>query len=251
LRNWIPAEEADMVRIVRLAVTLCAFAINASAQDDPLTWFPLRVGSRWLYEHEWKTGDRRHPTVDRWTTEETITGLVTIPEGLVVLREVKRRNQVPGQRNARVLGLNGKVQEWPPEDNGGYVVTRAREPYLVRADCVYVINNGFDDERKQLRPAYRENLAAGLVSPDFCFSLSLGRRWGNSDIPWRVEPPREDRSALSPPKYAGAIHLFSDHFGSGGLKDVWFEKGVGVVAERYTHNGAYDEYAKTLVSFTP
>jgi hypothetical protein len=54
-----------------------------------------------------------------------------------------------------------------------------------------------------------------------------------------------------PAKYAGAIHIFSDHFGSGGWEDVWFQKGVGVVGEHYIHNGTYDKYTKKLLSFLP
>jgi hypothetical protein len=53
-----------------------------------------------------------------------------------------------------------------------------------------------------------------------------------------------------PPQYPEAIHIFSNHFGSGGLEDVWFQKGIGVVAEHYIHNGTYDEYTRKLVSFS-
>jgi hypothetical protein len=85
-----------MVRMGRLAVALCVFSMVASAQEDPLAWFPLQVGSRWVYEHEWKSGDRNRPDVDRWTTQEAITGWVTIPEGVVVLREVTQHRQLQG-----------------------------------------------------------------------------------------------------------------------------------------------------------
>ena len=71
-----------MIRTTRLLIALCVFPIVASAQDDPLAWFPLQVGNHWVYEYEWKSGDRNRPNVDRWTSEETITGWVTIPEGL-------------------------------------------------------------------------------------------------------------------------------------------------------------------------
>jgi len=79
-----------MLRIGRLAVALSVLSAVASAQEDPLAWFPLQVGSRWVYEYESKSGDRNRPDVDRWTTEETITGRLSIPEGLVVLRELKQ-----------------------------------------------------------------------------------------------------------------------------------------------------------------
>ena len=80
-----------------LAVALSAFLMPAVAQEDPLAWFPLRIGSRWVYEHEWKSGDRNRPDVDRWTTEETITAWVTIPEGLGVLRELKQQANATDQ----------------------------------------------------------------------------------------------------------------------------------------------------------
>jgi hypothetical protein len=196
---------------------------------DPLAWFPLQVGSRWRYEHEWKSGDQRQPKVERWITEESVTGSITIPEGTVVLRE---------------------VHELQHGSAGGYVVMRQREPYLVRESCVYVIDNGFDNQTLQLHPTYRKNLAEGFLSPDFCFPLERGRTWGNADILWRVEPTSTGARTFLAPQYANATHVFSDHFGSGGQMDVWFQKGIGVVVEHYWHNGSYDEYTKKLVLFS-
>jgi len=218
-----------MIGTVRLLIALCVFSMVASAQDDPLAWFPLQVGSHWVYEHEWKSGNRNQPKVDRWTSEETITGWLTIPEGVVVLREVKEHGLV--QRYSR-----------------SYLIAHNREPYLVRGNCEYVIDQGWDSQRQQLRPEYRKYLIEGTVSPDFCFPLQMGREWGNNDIPWRVEPARDNVGSFLPSEYSGAIHIFSGHFGSGGWEDVWFQKGVGVVGEHYIHNGTYDEYTKRLVS---
>jgi hypothetical protein len=217
-----------MIRTACLLIGLCVFAMVASAQDDPLAWFPLEVGSHWVYEHEWKSGDRNRPDVDRWTTEETITGWVTIPEGLVVLREVKEH------------GLSQRYSR-------SYLIARDREPYLVHGNCVYVIGQGWDTQRQQLRPQYRKDLIESHVTPDLCFPLREGQKWDNADVPWRVEPTRDNVGSFLPSQY-GAIHIFSDHFGSGGLMDVWFQEGVGIVGEHYIHNGTYDEYTKKLVS---
>jgi hypothetical protein len=91
-----------------LVLTLCALSTVASAQENPLAWFPLQVGSHWVYEHEWKSGDRNHPDVDRWTSEEKITSRVTIPEGLVVLREVKEQGNSTGQTvRTKIVAPNG------------------------------------------------------------------------------------------------------------------------------------------------
>jgi hypothetical protein len=242
-----------MVRMSRLTMALCVFSMVASAQEDPLSWFPLRVGSHWVYEYEAKSGDRNRPDVDRWTTEETITGWVTIPEGLVVLRELKPQGS-PDKKTTtvRAIAPNGQVvyvQE--PDYNRGVLTARDREPFLVHGDCIYVIAGGWDAQAQQLRPEYRKYLSEGTLSPDFCFALQMGRQWGNNDIPWRVEPARDGAGSFLPAEYAGSIHIFSNHFGSGGWKDVWFQKGVGVVGEHYIHNGTYDEYTKKLASFSP
>jgi hypothetical protein len=233
---------------------LCALSTVASAQEDPLTWFPLQVGNRWIYDHEWKSGDRNRPSIERWSTEETVNGWVTIPEGIVVLREVKERVN-PGDQTVtrRVLGLDGSVRQVTerPTSHGGYLVARSGYPYLIRASCLYVISEGWDPQGKDLRPEFRKYLTEGSVSPDFCFPLQNGQEWGTADIPWRVEPARGSVGAFLPTQYSEAIHVFSGHFGSGGLEDVWFQKGIGVVGEHYLHNGTYDEYTKKLVSFTP
>lgn len=62
--QFAQAREGDVVRMGRLAIALCVFLMVASAQDDPLAWFPLRVGTRWVYEHEAKSGDETGRT---WT----------------------------------------------------------------------------------------------------------------------------------------------------------------------------------------
>jgi hypothetical protein len=131
-----------MIRTVHLLIALCVFSMVASAQDDPLAWFPLQVGSHWVYEHEAKSGNRNQPDVDRWTTEETISGWVTIPEGLVVLRAVKELGSTP-QRTVRVITRDGQigfVQE--PDYNRNNSTRRDRAPYLVRGNCLYVIDGG-------------------------------------------------------------------------------------------------------------
>jgi hypothetical protein len=227
--------------------------IPAVAQDDPLAWFPLHVGSRWVYQHESKSGDRTRPDVDRWTTEETITGRGTIPEGLVVLREVKQQTNATDRAvTVKVITPNGQVRQvQQPNYNRGVQSARDQDPYLVHGNCVYVLAGGWDRQKQQLLPQYRKYLNDGALSPDFCFPLQIGRQWGNNDIPWSVEPARESVGSFLPAQYTGAIHIFSDHFGSGGWQDVWFQKGVGVVGEHYIHNGTYDEHTKTLLSFLP
>jgi hypothetical protein len=234
-------------------LALAAFSLVASAQEDPLSWFPLQVGSFWVYAHEWKSGDRNHPDIDRWTSEERITGWLRIPEGIVVLRGANQRIDPNQQtRTHRVISPKGEARyEQDQGSSHAHLITRAKDPYLVHLNCIYTLSDGWDAQRKDLRPEYRRYLNEASVSPDFCFPLQIGREWGNNDIPWRVEPAREGSHTFLPAEYPEAIHVFSNHFGSGGLEHVWFQKGVGVVGEHYIHNGTYDEYVKKLVSFSP
>src|SRR5947207_2686665 len=143
-----------MGRMGHFAMALCVFPMVAIAQEDPLAWFPLQVGNRWVYQYEWKSGDRNRPDVDRWTTEETIRRRVVIPEGLVVLREVKQQSHPTDQSiTDRVLGLNGQVRYvQQPDYNRSVHTRRDREPYLVHGNCIYVIGDGWDGQRQELRP---------------------------------------------------------------------------------------------------
>lgn len=242
-----------MIRAACLLIALCVFSVIASAQDDPLAWFPLQVGSHWIYEHEMKTGDRNQTDVDRWRTEQTVTGWVTIPEGLVVLREVKDLGSTP-QRTVRVIkpdGQLGFVQE--PEWNRTIRTHGDRQPYLLRGNCLYgIYREGWDTQTQQLQPQFRKDLIEGRVSPDLCFPLREAQTWGNPHgfTVWRVEPAPNSAESFLPSEYAGAIHILSDNIGGGpaASEDVWFQKGVGIVAEHYSHHGTYDEYTKKLVS---
>src|SRR5207244_3586615 len=119
-----------------------------------------------------------------------------------------------------------------PSYNRGVLTGRDGASYLVHGNCIYDIIGGWDAQRQELRPNYRKSLSAGSFSPDFCFPLQIGQ-WGNTDRSWRVEPARDTVASFLPSEYPGAIHIFSDHFGSGGEMDVWFQKGVGIVGVHY------------------
>jgi hypothetical protein len=132
---------------------LCAVSLVASAQEDPLAWFPLRVSTRWTYEHEWKSGNRNRPDVERWSSEETVTGWVMIPEGLVVEREVKEVGNSSGQTvRTKVVALNGQLREveLPGITHPSYLVSRDSQPYLIHANCIYVIGEGWDRQSQSL-----------------------------------------------------------------------------------------------------
>ena len=241
------------IRIAGLSAALGALIVSLSAQQNPLVWFPLQPGGRWVYEHEYKSGDRNRPEVDRWTTEEVVTGTVPIPEGLVVLRAVKPLETSNRRIVAERLTLpNGELRELQRAGDAhpSYLVTRDRQPYLVRDNCLYRIAGGWDPQKQELRPSYRTCLAEGTLSPDFCFPLEMGRAWGNNDISWRIEPARTGVDSFLAAGYPEAIHFFPGISQAADGTMSGFKQGVGVVAQHYIHNGAYDEYTKRLVSFS-
>ena len=169
-----------MVRIGCLTMVLCVFSTVASAQEDPLAWFPLQVGSRWVYEHEWKSGDRNRPDVDRWTTEETITGWVTIPEGLVVLREVKQQGNANEETiTHRVIAPNGQLR-YVQQGNthSGYLITRASGPYLFHGNCIYVVGGDWDGQKAGVSPGIPEVFERRRGLTRFLFPFADGPRVG-------------------------------------------------------------------------
>jgi hypothetical protein len=240
LSNWSPARRRTRALAASVIAGL-AFVLAVpilAAQEDPLVWFPLEVGNRWIYDHESKSGDAQRPEVTRWTTDEAVTEAVTIPEGLIVLRQVKQQGESPGD----------------------YLTERDNAPYLVHKSCIYSLAGGWgpkgqddawDNAAKTLILEYRQALESGEASPDLCFPLRTANQWGNNDIPWRVKGRGDGGSSFLPEVFKDAFHIFSSHFGSGGLMDVWLEKGVGIVGEHYLHDGTYDEYTRKLRQFIP
>jgi hypothetical protein len=67
-------------------LVLCA---HAFAQGVAADWFPMDVGNQWVYARESRGAAAKNPHIVHWQTVETITGLLTIPEGTVVLRRVE------------------------------------------------------------------------------------------------------------------------------------------------------------------
>ena len=64
----------------KLPVVLAAIAAAAGAQDAVRSWYPLQPGDTWVYAKESLDGEMDHPSVERWTTEETVVRAVPAPE---------------------------------------------------------------------------------------------------------------------------------------------------------------------------
>jgi hypothetical protein len=220
--------------ILSLVVAVLVISETANVFGAPvvdqlgLSWFQVHISDRWVYQNESKSGQSQPSDVSRWISEVTVTNIINIPQGEVVLRQVRYQGAYKGS---------------------GYVADYGDGNYLVRGNCIYFLDAAWDSGA--LKPDYIKALDNGAVSPDLCFPMEPGKKWGTPDRPWHVEGADNSGSLFSPMVPSDAIHIVSDHFGSGGHMDLWFERGVGIVAERYVHNGTLDEYSRILQRFVP
>src|SRR5216683_7967803 len=130
---------------VLLWLLLVANAIGAA---DPLSWLPLQVGHRWVYDCVSKNGDIRNPEVSRWTATITVREQIPTNEGLVVVRSV--------------------TLDRAPNPPGGW--PWAKVPLLVRGDCVYPLYpEGWDMQKRAFTPEFSAYIKQ--ISPMFCFPL--------------------------------------------------------------------------------
>jgi hypothetical protein len=215
-----------------LAGCILAICTQAFAQSVTAEWFPMDVGNQWVYARESRGAPAKNPHVVRWQTVETITGLLAIPEGTVVLRRVEVKGDPPGGWLQTVFG----------ESN-----------FLIRNDCLYFLNPQTWNERdRSLRPEYRAQLLAGDDEPEFCFPLSVGKTFGKDALPgWMPSRVvgRGRNYAFAPASVSDKTFDVVMHIASGDETHLWFEKGVGITGMWDWHHGTYDEYRVRLVRF--
>jgi hypothetical protein len=222
------------VRHARLCFVLALLSIGqAFAQTAIADWFPFHLGDKWIYEHQTRDDDGGpNLEIEHWTTEETIVGSWTVPEGTLIGRQVRVVEGSPG---------------------AGYRAD-PNPAYLIRGDCLYLSYVGWQPRDHQLTPAFRRDLLAGQIAADFCFPLAVGktwgaRTWGAKD--WQVAGLKvRDQSA---PDKKNTFHVTSasSYLGSGMTADIWFEKGVGVVRQDEIHHGTIGETRILLLRFEP
>ena len=231
---------------MRQAALCLALAYGpAFPQDAVENWFPTHAGDKWIYEHETRddAGEGRgHLETHRWKTEETIVGSWIISEGALV-------------------GSQVRVTDGSPPT--GWRVN-ASPAYLIRGDCLYSDGVGWEPLNHKLTAAYREDLLAGHISPDFCFPFVVHRTWGAPHgLPdWGVNRPEEAKdwevAAIkardpSSPDKKKTFHItnISSYPGAGMTVDIWFEKGAGIVREEEIHHGTIGEVRTRLLHFEP
>ena len=215
---------------------------QAFAQNAVMDWLPIHAGDKWTYQHETRDATGEGPgrlEVHRWQTEETIIGSWTVPEGVLVGRQV------------RIVDGSPQVRGVDPSP-----------AFLIRGDCLYRLGTrDWEASAHQLTPDFLKWLKSGEIAADFCFPLAVHKSWGaphwggirraSEGTDWEVSGIKvRDSSA---PDEQNTVHIasVSSYLGSGMTADIWFEKGVGVVREEEIHHGTIGEERTRLLRFQP
>jgi hypothetical protein len=216
--------------IVLLACICCghAFSQQAFGQDELRFWVPTHVGDTRVYQNE------SNPKMDRWRTEETVTRLIGLAEGTIVVR--------------RIRVIDGKPSVTEPKEKA----------WLIHGDCLYdLAPAGWDTGHpNQLSAAFTAMppWAGGEHERVFCFPLIQGKTWGHeSGHEWQVTDVKEF-DASSPDK--GKTFHISSTGASGLTEDIWFERDVGIVKEDAVYPGTnqagtHEEKRAQLLLFEP
>ncbi len=192
---------------------------------------PTLPGNTWIYQHESRSG--ANAKLERWMTEETLTKLMTVPEGILVVR--------------RIRVLDGKPSVAPPKE----------QAWLLHGDCLYDLAPGDWDARLPNTLSAKFSAMPPWKGGEhvrvFCFPLvdnkTEGKTWGKeSGHEWRVaDVNNQDPSS---PDQGKTFHV-SSYNGSELTEDVWFERGVGIVKEIEVHVGTNEESRTQLLYFEP
>ena len=212
---------------------------QASAQDAVADWFPIHAGDKWVYQYETRDntgGGQAHPEIHRWNTEETITGSWSIPQGMLVGRQVRVTEGSPGYA-------------WQPS-----------LAYLIRGECLYRVSaRDWETPAHRLTPDFLKRLGAGEISADFCFPLVVHKawgapQWGGIHAPSKAKDWEVVGFTIRDPSVPGKRDTFqiasdSSYPGSGTTVRISFEKGVGIVREEKIHHGTIGEDRSRLLRF--
>jgi hypothetical protein len=256
------------------------FSIEYKRPVNVFDYFPLQVGSIWTYEDTHETSIRTVPErktieescppteycgpklIKRSTIEIRVTGRYDVPEGTVVVREVREKDV---------------HFEYPPDadpeeiDKLGNGEKPHTEPYLIKGNYVFRIPDwGWDRERRDLTPRFREQLKDW--TPEFFFPMDKVGLW--------AERSREERDfrqgelfdqgkgpAPNPGMYYWVVEnnsrpvqvpygeltgvFFLMYRTTGGPTMVWFKNGLGVVKTLSIHSGSYMDHSSELKAFHP
>ena len=232
---------------------------------DVLAYFPLYAGATWVYEETCKSavGNAGDIGTVTWLRESTITGFKETPQGRVVLMRVTDSNvsyDIPRRAEQESQWLR---QNYPDQQEGNLFIS---------GNSVYWMPAWASDANTgTIAPEYARRLAAGEVSPDFCFPMDKVRFWAERTREERLIREREAfERGQGPAPDIGMYHWSTEgrasietpagtlddcrlvvQYALGGAVRRYFRDGIGLVAEYYSHAGTFEERETRLVRFSP
>lgn len=230
-----------------------------------LEYFPLHAGASWLYAETYKSAldAEGHVATVTWQREMTVTGYKESPQGRVVLMRVTDSNVVYDIPPAVAQEAAWLRENLPDKGKGNL---------LIAGNCVYWMPAWASDAKTgALAPEYVKRLAAGEISPDFCFPMNEVRYWAERTREERLIREREAfEQGQGPAPDIGMYHWTVEgrasvetpagtlddcrlvvQYALGGGVRRYFRDGLGFVAEFYSHAGSFEERETRLIRFSP
>jgi hypothetical protein len=242
------------------------FSVEVKKPVNPLDYYPLDIGTTWIYDQTYKTvtGVPARLITITWESEETVLAHYEYPEGILIVRRIRNRHVVHDYPEdiAQHL-LQGFCEGHPiPDEEMAY--------YFVRGNYLYTATEqDWDREHQTLSQRYRQQIQHDPGTPAFFFPLEEIRVWGDRSREYEDYHQGElwkqgKGPAPNPVMYYWYVEEMTDvcvplgclqevipliYRQVSGPERIWFKNGIGIVREQYTHQGTYLETEKVLKQF--
>ena len=237
------------------------FSCERTSVVDPGTWYPLCVGTRWTYRNTNAMATGNNGVVEtRWISSEEVVSRTPCTGGLVVRIDVTPSNI----ERDYPAGLAADSRTWFEKN----VAVPSSKGYLVRGSAMYPFTpTSWGEPCRSVNPERLREIDGSQA--EFYFPLEDGAMWsdrereeqdyaaicaayrGEGQFPnpgfyyWRVE----DREDIDVPWHNALAAWHMAYFAVGGAPHRWFVRHVGIVKERFSHNGSLWETSSALLSF--
>lgn len=246
------------------------FSIEVEEHVNPFDYYPLHDGNIWVYQHSEKKdiGGGTKFLTKTWESRETVLAHHDFPDGMGIVVEITNSNiSYEYSKDIQQVTEERILKEIETLKKG------ERKYYWIRGNYICELYNREWLEQKTILPEeIRKTATTELCSPEFFFPMELVNAWSPSP-----EQEQEDylkgelwkQGKSDPPDpsrgYWHVMELADVDVPFGRIQQTrslvyfentesirrWFKSGIGVVKEKYKHNGSYHQYEKVLKTYTP
>jgi hypothetical protein len=162
------------------------FSVEFKEKIDVFDYYPLTVGNKWLYRNEYRSITRSINKTIRitWLSEISIKEQVDIPEGKMIVREIKTDDakfEIP--EGVDESELSRYKSSYPDA-----TLTH----YLIQGNYVLEVPSwGWNKTKKELTGKYKQRIKKQSAIPVFFFPMSKVRAWSDKkteEADYRVFP---------------------------------------------------------------